>query len=416
MTREQFARIMVSALQLNTSAQASQSFSDVSPDKWSYKYVEAAKPYLTGFDVPGRTLDIFKPTEPAVREDMAVALGPALGLQDEAPDLSVLNQFADYQDTMAGISRNLIPDAAIAVKHGILAGASRNGALYFDAQKTLTRAEASVLVYRSLAIAGEKVTYDDLPKVTYPDNACNDDCDDGDDGDDKTEVPAALTGTTVRAVVSGAKVLVSWDKIDVGGFQGYKVVLSKTDSTPAYPENGYFKWITDRNVTSVELTAGQGYNGGDLGGKLQAGATYYLSITAVHDGGKKAGNTVRITMPGTQAPATSPETALPAATIKATAATGGRDTLLERHFRQPLQRVQGRPIQNQQQPGVSEDGYYKYITDPSVTAVTLAPGHEYNGTNDFGGMLASGQTYHARITTLFSNGKTNGNVITFTLP
>jgi hypothetical protein len=422
-TREQFARIMVAALQLNTGTPVSQSFSDVPPDKWSYKYVETAKPYLTGFDVPGRDLDIFKPTEPAVREDMAVALVRALGLQGETPDLSVLSQFADYQDTTAGISRNLVNDAAIAVKHGILAGSSRDGALYFDAQKTLSRAEASVLVYRSLAIAGEKVTYDDLPKVTYPDTSCGDDCDDASDGDDAGEAedtPAALVGTTVRATVSGTKVLVSWDKIDVSGFQGYKVVLSKADSTPAYPENGYFKWITDRSTTSTELVAGQGYNGGDLGGKLQAGVKYHLSITAVHDGGKKPGNTVQITLPAIPAattPVTAPEAALPAATIRATPVTGGvklswsavSDSRF-RGYKVVISKSNDNPV-------YPEDGYYKFIEDPAVTAVTLAAGHGYKGTGgDFGGTLTAGQTYYARITAMFDSGKSNGNVITFTLP
>ena len=419
-TREQFARIMVAALQLNVSESYPQSFSDVPPSAWSFKYVESAKFYLTGFDVPGRDLDIFKPGDPAVREDMAVALVRALGLQNESPDLSVLGQFADHDAVNGGISKNLMPDAAIAVKHGILAGVSRDGALYFDAQRTLTRAEASVLVYRSLAIAGEKVTYDDLPKVTYPDTSCGDDCDDADDAGEAEDTPAALVGTTVRATVSGTKVLVSWDKIDVSGFQGYKVVLSKADSTPAYPENGYFKWITDRSTTSTELVAGQGYNGGDLGGKLQAGVKYHLSITAVHDGGKKPGNTVQITLPATPAattPVTDPEAALPAATIRATSVTGGVklswSTISDSRFKGykvVISKSNGNPV-------YPEDGYYKFIEDPAVTAVTLAAGHGYKGTGgDFGGTLTAGQPYYARITAMFDGGKSNGNVVTFTLP
>lgn len=402
-TREQFARIMVAALQLKVENNLPQSFSDVPPSAWSYKYVETAKPYLTGYDVVGREMDLFLPQQPAVREDMAVALVKALGLQLEIPDLTVLDAFADKNATTGGISKNLVNHVAIAVKNGIMVGSSRDGALYFDAQKTLTRAEASMLVFRSLAIAGEKVTYDSLPKVTYPDAPCEDDC-------DEDKVPAALVGTTVRATVSGGKVLVSWDKIDVSGFQGYKVVLSKADSTPVYPENGYFKWITDRNTTSTELSAGQGYNGGDLGGKLQAGVTYYLSITAVHDGGKKAGNTVQIKMPAAPAP-----TALPTATIKATAVTGGVKLSWSAISDSRFNGYKVVLSKSNSSPVYPDDGYFKYITNASENYVVIKPGYGYNGNSDFGGSLVAGQTYYARITTLFSDGKTNGNVITFKL-
>ncbi len=37
----------------------------------------------------------------------------------------------------------------------------------------------------------------------------------------------------------------NWSQIDHGKLNGYKVVASKSDSTPIYPENGYKIWITE---------------------------------------------------------------------------------------------------------------------------------------------------------------------------
>ena len=296
-TREQFARIMVAALQLDVSGSYTQSFSDVRPDSWSYKYVETAKFFLTGYDVPGRDLDLFQPMQPAVREDMAVALVKALGFSKEVPDMTVLASFADANALTGGISQNLVPYVAIAVKHGILTGASRDGALYFDAQKTLTRAEASVLVYRSLALAGEKVTYDSLPKITYP-VATHDEEDEDKPAASVTPLPTTLPISTIKAVTLADGVKLSWTAISDKRFSGYKVVLSKSNSNPKYPENGYLAYVTDRQDIDMLVSSKMGYHGeSDFGGTLLSGQTYYARITTLFSDGKTHGNVIQFKLP-----------------------------------------------------------------------------------------------------------------------
>ena len=396
-TREQFAKIMVVALQLKVHGTYTPSFSDVPKSAWSLPYVEAAKPYLTGWRVGAGQLDLFKPYDAAVREDMAVALVGALGLQAETPDLAVLDVFIDR----AAISPNLQRHAAIAVTHGIMNGTIKpDGARAFDAQGILTRAQASVLVFNALVKAGEKVTYDDDPtKVTYLDPAI---------------APGPYPTASVTAKVSGDKVLISWSRIDDPRFNGYKVVLSRYNPAPVYPEDGYYRWVTDAKSTSLSLQAGQKYVGGDVGGQLQAGIKYYLSITAVYDGHtvKVPGNVVAVTLPQAAA-----QTPLPTNTIKALNQADGVllawSKIVDPRFvgyKVVLSRVNSSPV-------YPDDGYLVWITNADVTSTLLQTGCKYYGQNDFGGCFESGKTYHARITALFKDGaRTNSNVIRVSLP
>jgi hypothetical protein len=60
------------------------------------------------------------------------------------------------------------------------------------------------------------------------------------------------------------------------------VVASKSNSQLAYPGDGYFKYITDRNTTRAVLKSGDSYSGGDFGGRFKAGEHYYFSVTALY--------------------------------------------------------------------------------------------------------------------------------------
>lgn len=117
-----------------------------------------------------------------------------------------------------------------------------------------------------------------------------------------TTIPAH-TVPVMSAAVSGNTVIVSWDRIADSDLLGYKVVVSKSNPHPAYPDDGYMYWITDRETTSATLDATSAYNGGDFGGYLTPGETYYFSVTAIYEPWEKvAGNTVRLTFPGTVTP------------------------------------------------------------------------------------------------------------------
>ncbi len=397
-TREQFAKIMVLALQISTKGSYTQSFSDVPKNSWAFKYVEAAKPYLTGWRLGNGQLDMFKPGDVAVREDMAVALVKALGLHDETPDLGELDVFDDLET----ISENLRRHVAIAVANEIMHGIARpDGSRIFDAQGVLSRAQAAVLVFNALAQAGEKVTYyDDPSKVVY------------DDPEQQGEYAAADISS---AKVSGDYVVLKWNEIDDPRLDGYKVVLSRETETPAYPDEGYLSWITNPETSTYKFKAGQPYNGGDVGGTLQAGVEYYASITALYDemSVKVPGNVVRVTLPG------EPQGGLPLPVVELDIENDGAGVWLT-WTEVEDERLAGYKVvlsKNDSTPSYPDNGYLVYITDPDENFVLLEAGESYQGSNDFGGRLESGKRYYARITVLFEGGKkTNSNVVEVTVP
>lgn len=146
-TREQFAKILVESLEIEEKNR-NMVFEDVADNRWSKEYINIASEYLTGYYQNGKYY--FKPTESSVREDVAVAVVMASGLQDNIPNYDLLNQFSDKDK----ISENLRKYVAIAVENGIMQG--KGG--YFDPKGNLTRAEVSQLLFNVY----EKVAINDI--------------------------------------------------------------------------------------------------------------------------------------------------------------------------------------------------------------------------------------------------------------
>ena len=71
-TRAEFAKIMVCAAGLQVPSTVQTSFTDVYTGDWYCPYIEAAKDYLTGYSTEAGM--VYRPTSPAVREDIAAAL------------------------------------------------------------------------------------------------------------------------------------------------------------------------------------------------------------------------------------------------------------------------------------------------------------------------------------------------------
>lgn len=269
-TRAEFAKMMVLTLDLKLENPNKGSFLDVKNYDWSYKYVETAKPYLTGFKTDQGLY--FKPNVYAIREEMAVAIVKGLGIDADKTDMSVLNSIKDE----AKISKNLRKYVAAAINEGIMIGDSNK---YFGPDVTLTRAEAATLLAR--LITEEKVTFDETKVVI---------------GD--TNLPDLSKTLVLSAKIDNNEVDLSWSGVEDKNFAYYMVVISKSNSKPTYPKDGYIAYITDKSKNSFTLRAGLEYINGDFT-KLISGQTYYVSISAIYQNGTKyySSNALAITIP-----------------------------------------------------------------------------------------------------------------------
>lgn len=265
-SRAEFAKMMVLTLNLDLIKPSSPFFVDVKKSDWHYSYIETSRLYMTGFSsVSGH---MFRPDWFAVREDMAVAIVKGLGLNPDKTDLSVLNKYTDQGD----ISPNLRKYVATAINEGIMVGND----LKFNPNASISRAETATLLAR--LIQEEKVVYDKDTKVTY----------------DNTNNITALTPVLTHMVLSNS-VKLMWTPVASKNFSYYKVVLSKTDSTPSYPDNGYVTYITDVNKTFFEVKEDQVYQGSDM--KVVDDETYYMAVTAVYTDGKYTSNVIQVKVP-----------------------------------------------------------------------------------------------------------------------
>jgi len=142
-TRAEFATMIVKALGISTDNISGQTFIDVDKNDWEYKFVEAAKGYLTGYKDENGNL-YFKSSEPALREDMAAAVVLSLGLSDEESNIdNVKKIFSDSSDITSGFEKYI----DIAYKNNIISGYTDGT---FGPKKSITRAEAAALISKTL--------------------------------------------------------------------------------------------------------------------------------------------------------------------------------------------------------------------------------------------------------------------------
>jgi len=74
----------------------------------------------------------------------------------------------------------------------------------------------------------------------------------------------------------------------------YRLVISKDNATPAYPEDGYYYKAFSPDTTSVIIDPSKAYKNGDFS-KLEYGKDYYFSVTAVYENNHYvAGNAVKV--------------------------------------------------------------------------------------------------------------------------
>ncbi|MBU7006143.1 S-layer homology domain-containing protein [Phosphitispora fastidiosa] len=138
-TREQFAVMIVLAAGLETSYSDTPKYRDVPPDYWAYPYIEAAKPYFSGYTSDSGSY--FKPSSVAVREDVAAALVRAKGYADDEPNLALLEEKFVDRDQISPEAKKLV---SIAVEKELIKGYPDHT---FRGKGNVTRAEAAAAIY-----------------------------------------------------------------------------------------------------------------------------------------------------------------------------------------------------------------------------------------------------------------------------
>ncbi len=142
-TRAEFAKIMVKTLNIKETLPSVQTFADVGKDHWAYRVVETSKSYLTGYINTATGQKFYKPSEEALREDIAVALVKAMGYSiDGITREDVRDAFKDA----GSISSDEIGRYILAAKNNGLISGYEDGT--FRPQGKLTRAEAATLLWR----------------------------------------------------------------------------------------------------------------------------------------------------------------------------------------------------------------------------------------------------------------------------
>lgn len=161
-TKEQTAAIISKAFGLKDDSGV-QTYTDVTPERWSFEFVEGTKNVLVKSD----DLDInrFDPERSFTRAELAASCVKAMGLSEgDMLDSGILAKiFYDYGDIPASLS----PLIAVAAERGILKGSGG----YLRPNDYVTRAEATVIVYRAVLAKegkGDAVTITQTPIVDAP--------------------------------------------------------------------------------------------------------------------------------------------------------------------------------------------------------------------------------------------------------
>ena len=154
-TRAEFARIMTSASGLPISTPQTRDFSDVAPDAWYAPYIHAAYPYLSGYQIYGG--NYYKPNTPALREDIAVALVKLKGYDTLGADESILTTMFTDANSISSEARKYV---AVALERGLVSGYEDNT---FRGQDSISRAEATAMLWRAYQYGNDNKTFDNVP-------------------------------------------------------------------------------------------------------------------------------------------------------------------------------------------------------------------------------------------------------------
>lgn len=154
-TRAEFARIMTSASGSQLSTPTQRDFSDVATEAWYAPYIHVAYPYLSGYQIYGGSY--YKPDTPALREDIAVALVKLKGYDTLGADESLLTTMFTDATSISSDARKYV---AVALERGLVSGYEDNT---FRGQASISRAEATAMLWRAYQYGNDNKTFDNLP-------------------------------------------------------------------------------------------------------------------------------------------------------------------------------------------------------------------------------------------------------------
>ena len=142
-TKEQFAKMLVLALDIELIESADTGFSDVAGDRWSANYINTAKNYLADDSFGSGS---FNPEENYTREKCAYAVSMALGIGSDEKNLLDKNIISSNFTDGGDITASLTTPVAIAAERGIVKGSDK----LLRPKGDVTRAEAAVILYRAI--------------------------------------------------------------------------------------------------------------------------------------------------------------------------------------------------------------------------------------------------------------------------
>ncbi len=358
-SREEFATMMVRALKLEITDSES-SFNDVKDNYWASKYIEAAKPYLTGFVKNGEYT--FKPKADSLREDMAVALVKALAKDEDRENLRYLEFYEDKDD----ISENLKLKMATAIKEKLIKGYEEDGKKYLKPQATLTRAEAAKLLLT--VVNKENIEFSEEEKIVFDEEI-------------------RLKGTTIEGGIK-----LSWSS-DLKDYRGYKIIASKDSKNLKYPESGSAKYVRGN---STNIYVNDNYSDGDFQ-KFEEGETYYLRVVGLDYKNNVYSNKIKMTMPDSM------DVSGKTPVIEVLNTERGLLVSWSEISKKGLQGYKIVASLNEVNPSYPKDGYTKWITDVSTNTYEIELGDIYTG-GDFK-IFENNKKYHIAITAVYNSGK-----------
>jgi hypothetical protein len=228
--------------------------------------------------------------------------------------------------------------------------------------------------------------------------------------------PLAPESLKLEVMVKDSGLKLLWTKELSSQLQGYKVVISKSNSSPSYPDDGYLKWITDRNTNYVYVDNKSMYNGGDIEGYLLPDTEYYFSITYIYKDKNVTTPAILVKTPiGLYSPSDDPTLAVEDIDVNATVDGSVIKLSWTKEISNALQGYKVVISKNNSSPSYPDDGYLVWITDPYKNYWTIDNKTMYNG-GDFDGYLQADQTYYVTVTYVYNDKKVTGEVIVITTP